>query len=581
VEPSPEVIPAGNGSDAWKLEVTPEGDDALSIQITNADFREVLAQLSEQGGLNLLATKSATAKISASLVAVDVETALDAILKSAGYVARRDGAFIYVGPPADFKELEQAWDQIGTRVYRPNYVTALEIQTLITPLLSPNVGKSSVTTASDEGIGADSATAGGESYANGAAVVVQDYERVLALVDELVAEVDVRPMQVSIEAMILSVRLDDTHRFGINFQLFRDKDHLIVSSGSPLASLTDLALDGGLKLAFLDSSLSAFLEALETVGDTNVIATPSLMCLNKQRAEILIGAQLGYISTTLTETSTAQNVEFLEVGAALRLRPFISRDGLIRLEVHPELSTGNVRVEGGFTLPDKELTQVTTNIMVRDGCTVVIGGLMREDLSTSTTQIPYLGSLPVVGGLFRQRDQTLERREILILVTPSIVYEPEVCMEGEAGAAAFHHRQAVKADSMSPLATRYLSRKNLRLAEEYAAAGRVEMARRRAELAVHYDPNNLAAIQFRDSLGPGGSTRTAIGPPLMPPTEGDALDGDTISPWILDELEGQSGMPEAAFPHPRDPGLTGRVRSVGPAPWGSQRLGLEGEGAGP
>ena len=79
---------------------------------------------------------------------------------------------------------------------------------------------------------------------------------------------------------------------------------------------------------------------METVGDTHVIATPRVVCLDKQRAEILIGSQLGYISSTVTETSTAQNVNFLEVGTQLRIRPFISSDGLVRMEVHPELSTG-------------------------------------------------------------------------------------------------------------------------------------------------------------------------------------------------------------------------------------------------
>ena len=104
------------------------------------------------------------------------------------------------------------------------------------------------------------------------------------------------------------------------------------------------------------------------------------MVLNKHRAEILIGEELGYVSTTITETSSSQSVEFLELGAQLRLRPFISTDGLIRMEVHPELSDGSVEAKSGFTLPNKEVTQVTTNIMVRDGCTVVIGGLMREQL---------------------------------------------------------------------------------------------------------------------------------------------------------------------------------------------------------
>ena len=72
------------------------------------------------------------------------------------------------------------------------------------------------------------------------------------------------------------------------------------------------------------------------------------MCLNKQRAEILIGAQFGYVNSTVTQTFTTQSVQFLEVGAALRIRPFIGSDGMIRMEIHPELSTGQVVVSGNF-----------------------------------------------------------------------------------------------------------------------------------------------------------------------------------------------------------------------------------------
>ena len=88
-----------------------------------------------------------------------------------------------------------------------------------------------------------------------------------------------------------------------------------------------------------------FLDCLEKIGDTNVIASPRLMCLNKQRAEIQIGEELGYVSTTVTESSSTQTINFLSVGTLLRMRPYIGNDGLIRLEVHPELSTGTVQVQ--------------------------------------------------------------------------------------------------------------------------------------------------------------------------------------------------------------------------------------------
>jgi len=553
-----------------------EGDDNLTMQFPDSDIREVLDAIAVQGNLNILATESVQGKVSASLSGVGVDNALDAILKSTGYVAKREGDFIYVGKPEDFDTLEKSLDVIATRVYRPNYVTAAELQTLIQPLVTADAGVVSVSTPAEVGIAADSSTAGGDAFAGGDVVVVRDYEAVLSQIDQVVAEIDVRPLQVVIEAMILSVALDDGNDFGVNFELLRDKDHLRLGSGSPLNSLGSLSFaEGGLKFGFLDSSLGAFLNALETIGDTNVIATPRLMVLNKHRAEILIGEELGYVSTTMTETSTSQSVEFLEVGAQLRLRPFVSSDGLIRMEVHPELSTGSVDTSNpNFTLPNKETTQVTTNIMVRDGCTVIIGGLIREELETTGSQVPFLGNLPWLGVAFRSRNETLQRREIIVLITPHIVYEPETCREGEQSACEFRRRQQLYSEKMDPLGKRHVARRYFRMAQNAWAAGDRDTALRFAEMSVHFDPLNRAAIELRSNIwlgqrAPTGHRGEALvdwsgehtleaAPSGASPTT--PLDNTVIAPWILEELEGgPPAQPETIEPlHPLDPGQPGR-----------------------
>jgi len=274
---------------------------------------------------------------------------------------------------------------------------------------------------------------------------------------------------------------------------------------------------------------------------------------------------LGYISTTVTETSTTQSVEFLEVGAQLRLRPYVSSDGLIRMEVHPELSTGAVPVREGFTLPEKEVTQVTTNIMVRDGCTVIIGGLMREDLKTTTTQVPVMGNLPYVGFLFRNTTEDIEKREILVLVTPHIVYEPETCKEGECGAMEFHRRQAVYRDHMSPLGKRYLGRIYFRKAQAAWAAGDAPAALRLAQCSVQFDPENRAAISLTSDIVNGchdGPHSGGADPPPVAPAI-DVINGEDVPPWVLNELEQEVAPPPVAPrsppEHPLEPGQPGRI----------------------
>lgn len=541
-----------------------EGDGRVTLHCRGSDLREVLDLLSQQGDINIIPSKSVAGEVTASLPNVSLQEALDVIVKSAGYMWRSDGKFIHVGTREDFKAMDQASDRIGTRVYRPNYITAKDLEQLITPLLTPSVGVVKAAAPSTVGIAADGASAGGDNYAGAEAVVVRDFENVLASIDQLIAEMDRRPTQVAIEAMILSVKLDDEHRFGVDFQFLRNNDHVRLATGSPLSTLGEISFDsGGLKFGYLDSSLSMFLDAVETIGDANIIATPRVLCLNRQRAEILIGAQLGYVNTTQTETSSTQSVDFLEVGTQLRIRPFIASDGMVRMEVHPELSTGTVRVEQNFTLPDKDVTQVTSNIMVRDGSTVVIGGLIRDEMTNSGTQVPLLGSLPWIGPAFRRSTQSLERREIIVLITPHIVYEPEIGIQGDKAAREFHHRHMVYADKLSPLGKRHLGRRYFHKAQEAWHQGDQQQALWLVNLSIHFDPLNRAAIDLRSDItsdNPQGD-HTDVHPPRLAPNL-HPLDGEVLAPWIADEL----GRPPYPLRHPVDPGARGPTREISPPP---------------
>jgi type IV pilus assembly protein PilQ len=392
-------------------------------------------------------------------------------------------------------------------------------------------------------------------------VVVREYENVLRMIDQLVQEMDCRPTQVAIEAMILSVKLDDTHKFGVDFEFLRNKQNLVFATGSPVTNLGQISFDdGGLKFGFLDSTLGAFLDAVESIGDANIIATPRVLCLNRQRAEILIGGQLGYVNTTQTETASTQSVNFLEVGTQLRVRPYIASDGMVRLEVHPELSTGTVRVEQNFTLPDKEVTQVTSNVMVRDGSTVVIGGLLRDELTETASQVPLLGSLPWIGAAFRTSTQSTERREILVLITPHIVYEPQMGYEGDKAAREFHHRHMVYADKMSPIGKRLLGRKYFQKAQQAWAKGNQKQALAYINLSVDIDPLSRAAIDLRSDITSNNHSgdHTDVHPPRVGPNL-HPLSGEALAPWAAE----QSAIgPPFPLRHPLERASTTEARTI-------------------
>jgi type IV pilus assembly protein PilQ len=544
-----------------------EGDDSLSLNIQNTDIRAVLEMISRETGLNIIASRKVTGAVTANLSGVDLETALAAILKSTGFTAAREGNILYVGEPADLLLMNQSQDVTKTRIYRPNYIKAADLQTLFTPLISTE-GKITVSTAAQIDVPSDQTKTGGNGFAGIDTVIVRDYETTLLQLDEIFAEVDVKPRQVALEAMILSVKLNDTLKFGVNFSALRNQANTRIISGSPPTGIGSINVgDGGLHFGFLDATVGMFIDCLEKIGDTNVIASPRLMCLNKQRAEIQIGQELGYVSTTVTESSSTQTINFLSVGTLLRMRPFIGTDGLIRLEVHPELSTGTVDVQQGLSLPQKSVTQVTTNVLCPDGCTVVIGGLIREDLTTSATQLPLIGNLPYVGWLFRQKTQGVDRNEIIVLITPRIVSEPYLAHEGQKYGNDFTQRQSIYFDKMSPLGKRNLALHHLRLAKAAHNAGDELTAMKQVNVAIHYDPISRDAIVLRNEVvAAGGFEDESINEYLhkgLGPFTGRHHDYSRVGyPWK--EFEGIS-PPEP--PMPNDLGVTGNVRTVErPAP---------------
>jgi hypothetical protein len=170
------------------------------------------------------------------------------------------------------------------------------------------------------------------------------------------------------------------------------------------------------------------LKLLDEVTDLSVLARPKMMALNRQRAEVLVGARVGYLSTTATQTTTTQTVQFLDTGIHLTFRPFISKNGMIRMELAPSVSEASLRTVTDaqglqVTIPDELTNEMTTNVRVKDGQTLVLGGLFRESTRVTQRQVPFLGDIPIIGAAFTGQDDVVDRDEIIFLITPSIVHD--------------------------------------------------------------------------------------------------------------------------------------------------------------
>jgi type II secretory pathway component GspD/PulD (secretin) len=173
----------------------------------------------------------------------------------------------------------------------------------------------------------------------------------------------------------------------------------------------------------LTNNVSVFVQALESVTNTTVLANPKVLSLDKQKGYVHVGRSDGYQTTTVSSTTSTQTVQFLDSGTTLAFRPFVGDDGYVRMEIHPEDSSGGLT---SANLPFKTTTEVTTNMMVQDGKTIVIGGLFRESSTTTRSQVPLLGNIPWLGILFRQQQDQTTRQEIIILLTPHVLKDDSV-----------------------------------------------------------------------------------------------------------------------------------------------------------
>ena len=481
---------------------------SIELHMDDLDVRKALEVFSRESPYNVIVSPGVDGKVTADLKNVTYDEALQAILKICNLSARREKNIIFVYSNKEMGEL----NQIGTngqqvvRVYRLNYVRSQDIASMIEPFLSPD-GKWSATPASSVGIseggaaggggtsggssgggsgggsggapgggsgggggmagaiagaltggagggggGSDGGT-GGDAMAGGDFIVIQDSEPVLQTIDRLIAQLDVQPVQVLIEAVIMTVTRTNSQDLGINYAVLDGAGRnlltigsgaainaaagfdpsQVLTAGSPLRTVgTTLVTQGGklagdaasgfaqnsagIKYGFVDENVTGFIRALEQYGETDVLASPRLLVLNKQRAELQLGRRLGFRTLTQTQTSTVQKVEFLNVGTQLFIRPFISSDGMVRMEIHPEKSEGEI-VDN---IPQTRTSQLTTNVMVQDGSTIVIGGLMETVANKATSGVPGLSRLPWIGALFRDRSQSTSKQEMIVLLTPRI-----------------------------------------------------------------------------------------------------------------------------------------------------------------
>jgi type IV pilus assembly protein PilQ len=439
----PDHAPAASGARADTGSSTPltaenvnvNDSGLVEIHVNDANLGEVLRMLSMQLERNILASREVRGTVTANLYDVTVRDALEAILAANDCAYREKGNVIYVYSKKELELIQDSERKTITETFRVYYTPAANAVNMIKPVLSSKAVVS-LTTPAISGIEGGGKDVGGNSHADVDTIVITDYPDRLEEVRKVLKEIDRRPQQILVEAVILRASLNETNELGIDFSVLGGVDfsNLAGAVGGGIGgeavpgALADKGFGAvqaggsGLKVGVVTNNVSVFINALEGVTDTAVVANPKVLVLNKQKGEVHVGARLGYRTAVSTETLTADDVKFLEIGTRLAFRPYIDDSGYIRMEIKPSDSSGSVSTQG---LPNEFVTEVTTNVIVKDGRTIVIGGLFRESNDTTRSQVPGLGNLPLAGPLFRkQKDQTI-REEVIILLTPHIVKDQD------------------------------------------------------------------------------------------------------------------------------------------------------------
>ena len=486
----------------------------------NGDITEFLKLLSHDAQKNIIPSPNVRGLISVSLFDVTFKEALDAVLPVNGFAYEEKDSFIYVYTKKELDDLKAADRHTETRMFRLNYIPAQDVQSMIAPLLSSGA----IVTTSPDALAADSA---GEAWAGSKYIIVRDYPEPLEEVAALIKEVDRKPPQVMVEATIMVASLDDTNRLGINFNVLAGVDFQsaegVVSrpsqgyntvsaegsqEGGEGGTPTGVALSGtavgavfgggGLNVGIVNSNIGLFVDALESITDVATLGNPKVLTLNRQQGELIVGDEIGYISSAeSTQVSTTSTVTFLKTGVQLKFRPFVMDDGYIRMELNPEDSDGGLSASD---LPFKKTTEVTTNVLVKDGRTIVIGGLFRDKVTLGRSQIPLLGDIPILGHLFRSSTDQNRKEEVIFLITPHIIKEEVDYAAGDEALARCDRVMLGVRDGLLGTGRERLSAAHYHSARQQQAAGNLKDALWNARMAAYLTPTFVDAYELRNEL---------------------------------------------------------------------------------
>jgi type IV pilus assembly protein PilQ len=420
--PVAQAVPGGNETPRWS---SPPADGSsaipatlsrlvppgtrISIDFQDASLSAILRSFSECGGVNIVASPEVKGRATVALRDVDWAKGLDMVLRANGLAAVEEGGVVRVNSAQELaneelnlRAAERRRDEllpVETRMIRLTYAKVSEMKQSLQKMLTTRG-----TLEIDERTNT---------------LMVVDIAANLDRIEHMSRELDTNTPQVEITAKLVDMDTSIARDLGIEWQVSNirmDGGDATGQAGvdAPLGSVA-----GTFKLSTLgsNSTLDATLQALANDNKARIISNPRITTLDNQEAKIIVGKKIPLVVTDEAGNAITQLVT---IGIKMTVTPHINSDDLITLELHPEVSdlSAQATVQGGIIIVTAE---ASTRVVVRNGETAVIGGLIRQNDTEYVTGVPLLKSIPLIGQLFRSNSKNTEERELVIFVTPRII----------------------------------------------------------------------------------------------------------------------------------------------------------------
>jgi type IV pilus assembly protein PilQ len=401
-----------------EMEETPEEEETLTIEetspyemeeplVTNifydTDIRDALRDISAQTGIPIIVDETVRGFVTIEFQDVPFEECLRRLLAPGGYTFKKMDTYYIVGSP---NPDNPAFPYLTvTELVKPSYIKAEDAAQLLSDFYEPylKVNKETNTL---------SITASPD--------IIARFKRDLKAIDQPAP-------QVSIEALITEFSKEATKSLGIDWSwlgTYGSRGEYTLSILSSLAEMPDTSLGAVISRTYgtwkgWSYDYIASLQALIRDGKVKIRATPRVTTLNGKTAVIDIGREEYYSIVTGPITYPYTRLEVIKVGIVLKITPYISENGEITVQIEPEVS--DVVARGVSDLPVVSKRKVTTTVRVKDGETIVIGGLLQRNERNVLIKIPILGSIPILGYLFRNTRKEIEETEVIVFITPRLL----------------------------------------------------------------------------------------------------------------------------------------------------------------